>query len=80
MIDGLPTKTDYRATGAYANLRTEAEFEDFWLHIEFMVEAKRNSGVYLRGMYEAQVVDSDSPMQGLEPSLATLNLPSMPVR
>ena len=49
-------KTDFSATGAYANLRTDAEYEDFWLHIEFLVEAKRNSGVYLRGMYEAQVV------------------------
>ena len=59
-------KTDFSATGAYANLRTEAVFEDFWLHIEFLVEEKRNSGVYLRGMYEAQVVDRDSRMQGLQ--------------
>jgi hypothetical protein len=57
-------KTDFKATGAYANLRTEKEFEDFWLHIEFLVEKDRNSGVYLRGMYEAQVVDRDSRMQG----------------
>ncbi len=66
LLTNTTTKTDFRATGAYANLRTEAEFEDFWLHIEFMVEAKRNSGVYLRGMYEAQVVDRDSPMQGIQ--------------
>ena len=32
-------KTDFSATGAYANLRTDAVFEDFWLHIEFLVEA-----------------------------------------
>ncbi|MEM6689697.1 MAG: DUF1080 domain-containing protein, partial [Planctomycetota bacterium] len=57
-------KTDFSATGAYANLRSEEEFEDFWLHIEFLVEQNRNSGVYLRGMYEAQVVDRDSRMQG----------------
>lgn len=70
VIDGLlvntTTKTDFSPTGAYANLRTEAEFEDFWLHIEFLVEEKRNSGIYLRGMYEAQVVDRDSPMQGIQ--------------
>ncbi len=60
------TKTDFSPTGAYANLRTEAEFEDFRLHIEFLVEENRNSGVYLRGMYEAQVVDRDSRMQGLQ--------------
>jgi len=59
-------KTDFSATGAYANLKTEAVFEDFWLHIEFLVEEKRNSGIYLRGMYEAQVVDRDSRMQGMQ--------------
>ena len=69
-IDGMlvnaTTKTDFSPTGAYANLRTEAEFEDFWLHLEFLVEEQRNSGIYLRGMYEAQVVDRDSRMQGLQ--------------
>ncbi len=64
MLINTTPKTDFSATGAYANLRTEAEFEDFWLHIEFQVEKDRNSGVYLRGMYEAQVVDRDSRMQG----------------
>lgn len=59
-------KTDFSATGDHANLRTEAEFEDFWLHIEFLVESQRNSGIYLRGMYEAQVVDRDSRMQGIQ--------------
>ena len=34
-------KTDFSATGAYANLRTEAEFGDFWLHIEFLVGTNR---------------------------------------
>jgi hypothetical protein len=70
VIDGLlvntTPKTDFSATGAFANLRTDAEFEDFWLHIEFLIEADRNSGVYLRGMWEAQVVDRDSRMQGLQ--------------
>jgi hypothetical protein len=69
VIDGLlvntTPKTDFSATGAFANLRTDAEFEDFWLHIEFKIDADRNSGVYLRGMWEAQVVDRDSRMQGL---------------
>ena len=59
-------KTDFSATGAYGNLRTEAVFGDFRLHIEFLVEKDRNSGIYLRGMYEAQVVDRDSRMQGLQ--------------
>lgn len=63
LVNSTP-KTDFSATGAYANLRTESVYEDFRLHIEFLVEKDRNSGVYLRGMYEAQVVDRDSRMQG----------------
>ena len=66
MLVNTTTKTDFSATGDHANLRTEAEFEDFWLHIEFLVEEQRNSGIYLRGMYEAQVVDRDSRMQGIQ--------------
>ena len=65
LVNSTP-KTDFSATGAYANLRTEAVFEDFWLHIEFLIEKERNSGVYLRGMYEAQVVDRESRMQGIQ--------------
>ena len=65
LVNSTP-KTDFSSTGAHANLRTEAEFEDFWLHLEFLVERDRNSGVYLRGMYEAQVVDRDSRMQGIQ--------------
>lgn len=42
----------------YANLRTEAEFEDCRLSFEFRVPEKGNSGVYLRGIYEVQVHDS----------------------
>jgi hypothetical protein len=58
-------KTDFSAYGAYGNLRTDREFEDFQLTIEYNVAAGGNSGVYLRGMYEAQVVDRDSKMQGI---------------
>lgn len=57
-------KMDFSATGAYANLRTDAVFGDCWLHVEFNIGEARNSGIYLRGMYEAQVVDRDSRMQG----------------
>ena len=66
MLVNTTTKTDFSPTGDHANLRTDAEFEDFWLHIEFQVEEQRNSGIYLRGMYEAQVVDRDSRMQGIQ--------------
>ncbi len=67
--DGVLTnetpKTDFSGYGDFGNLRTEREFGDFQLHIEFNVGSKRNSGIYLRGLYEVQVVDSDSPMQGI---------------
>lgn len=66
MLVNTTPKTDFSSTGAHANLRTEAEFDDFRLHIEFLVEEQRNSGIYLRGMYEAQVVDRDSRMQGIQ--------------
>ena len=65
LVNDTP-KTDFGSTGSYGNLQTEAVFDDFWLHIEFLIEGNRNSGVYLRGMYEAQVVDRDSRMQGLQ--------------
>lgn len=65
LVNDTP-KTDFGSTGSYGNLQTEALFDDFWLHIEFLIEGDRNSGVYLRGMYEAQVVDRDSRMQGLQ--------------
>jgi len=42
----------------YGNLRTEQEFEDFNLNIEVNVPAGNNSGIYLRGIYEVQVLDS----------------------
>ena len=43
---------------SYGNLRTVREFEDFNLKLEVNVPATGNSGVYLRGMYEIQVIDS----------------------
>ena len=64
LINETP-KTDFSAYGEFGNLRTEAVFGDCQLHIEFNVDAKCNSGVYVRGLYEAQVVDRDSSMQGI---------------
>ena len=43
---------------SYGNLRTDQEFEDFNLTLEVNVPEGDNSGVYLRGLYEIQVVDS----------------------
>ncbi len=40
-----------------SNLITDASFGDFKLHIEFRYPEHGNSGVYLRGRYEVQVLD-----------------------
>jgi hypothetical protein len=40
------------------DLITEKEFGDCELHVEFVVPQRSNSGVYLMGRYEVQVLDS----------------------
>ena len=40
------------------DILTEKQFKDFKLHIEFNCPSKSNSGVYLRGRDEVQIVDS----------------------
>ncbi len=49
----------------YGNLRTTDEFEDFNITLETKLAPRGNSGVYLRGIYEIQVLDS----YGDEPSV-----------
>ena len=39
------------------NIYTERKFNDFKLEVEFNVDKGSNSGVYLRGRYEIQIVD-----------------------
>jgi len=62
VIDGLlvndPVQTEGQPHVSYGNLRTEKEFEDFNLKIDVNVPAGSNSGIYLRGIYEIQVMDS----------------------
>jgi hypothetical protein len=62
VVDGAlvndPVQKEGEAHISYGNLRTVKEFEDFNLKLEVNVPAGNNSGVYLRGMYEIQVVDS----------------------
>lgn len=61
VADGVMTVA--RGTG---DVVTEEKFTDFMLHLEFMEpdmpeakgQAKGNSGVYLQGRYEVQVLDS----------------------
>ena len=53
VVDGVLTNT---ATGG--NLVTEARFGDFQLHVEFRYPPRGNSGIYLRGRYEVQIIDT----------------------
>ena len=62
VVDGILTNDPEQVEGqphiVYGNLRTEQVFEDFNLKLEVNVPPGSNSGVYLRGMYEIQVLDS----------------------
>ncbi len=53
-----PAQVEGQEHISYGNLRTEQEFEDFNLKLEVNIPEGSNSGVYLRGMYEIQVLDS----------------------
>ena len=61
VVDGVLVNDPVNKEGQrvnFGNLRTDNEFEDFNLKLEVNVPEHSNSGVYLRGMYEIQVVDS----------------------
>lgn len=49
-----------RSPHSGANLITDKTFTDFKLHIEFRYPQGSNSGVYLRGRYEVQIIDTKS--------------------
>lgn len=56
------------AGGKYgaADIVTKKKFEDFRLHVEFLVRNKGgNSGVYLQNRYEIQILDGDSTPHGM---------------
>jgi hypothetical protein len=47
-----------RSPHSGSNLITDKTFTDFKLHIEFRYQQGSNSGVYLRGRYEVQIIDT----------------------
>lgn len=60
-------KTDHGPYSNYGNLRTVESFEDFELNIEYLLPDGGNSGIYLRGAYEVQVLarpDAEPSRQG----------------
>jgi len=58
VADGILFNKQGEEGKEYANLRTDAEFEDFMLHAETRLPKEGNSGIYIRGIYEVQVFDS----------------------
>lgn len=65
LINETPKK-NFGAYGKYGNLQTKENFKDFELLIDYNVPEGGNSGIYLRGAYEVQVVDKNSSMQGIQ--------------
>jgi hypothetical protein len=49
-----------------ADLVSARTFQDMKLHIEFKVDPKSNSGVYLRGRYEVQILDNPDAKMALD--------------
>ncbi len=73
LVNESPKET-FEPFSRYGNLRTEREFGDAKLNIEFNVAANGNSGIYVRGAYEAQVTDRDcEKMQGIRGAGAIFN-------
>lgn len=58
MLVNDPTQVSDDDHPRTANLRTDAVFEDFHLTLDVNIPKGSNSGVYLRGIYEVQVMDS----------------------
>ena len=59
VADGvLMNRVDKKSGKHYGNLRTDAEFEDFNLKTEVRTSEGSNSGIYLRGIYEVQIMES----------------------
>ena len=54
VVDGELAVVDPKGN---ADLMSDQKFQDMKLHLEFNVEPHSNSGVYLRGRYEIQILD-----------------------
>jgi hypothetical protein len=59
VVDGVLQNRVVKAKDRhFGNLRTDAEFEDFNLKTDVRTQEGSNSGIYLRGIYEVQVMES----------------------
>lgn len=71
------------ANGKYgaADIVTNQKFEDFRLHVEFLIENKGgNSGVYLQNRYEIQILDGDSTSHGMAAVINEKSAPYTPYK
>ena len=50
MVNGIDGRT--------TDLLTSSEFGDAEIYLEFMIPPKSNSGLYVQGLYEVQILDS----------------------
>ncbi|MBL7112003.1 MAG: DUF1080 domain-containing protein [Bacteroidales bacterium] len=60
-VDGVLVNDPVQKEGehvSYGNLRTTKTFKDFNIKVEVNVPKGSNSGIYMRGIYEVQVMDS----------------------
>jgi len=63
VVDGELTVVEPKGN---ADLVSEATFRDMQLSLEFNVDPKSNSGVFLRGRYEIQILDNPNAKMALD--------------
>ncbi len=63
VVDGELAVVDPKGN---SDLVSDATFQDMQLHLEFNIEPKSNSGVYLRGRYEIQILDNPDAKMALD--------------
>jgi hypothetical protein len=63
VVDGELAVVDPKGN---SDLVSDATFQDLQLHLEFNIEPKSNSGVYLRGRYEIQILDNPDAKMALD--------------
>jgi hypothetical protein len=63
VVDGELAVVDPKGN---SDLVSDATFQDMQLHLEFNIEPKSNSGVYLRGRYEIQLLDNPDAKMALD--------------
>jgi len=79
VVDGVMVNAPTEEHGV--NIYSEKQFDDFELYYEYRIQKNGNSGVFLRGIYEIQIVDDfglpvDKPKDSGNGGLWSLKTPS----